>query len=249
MEFYAGLDVSLEATSVCGGEWRGQGRPGRKTAVRPGRDRAVPGRMGVSVHLKRVGLEAFPFSSLLYAALDDKGLTVICIKTRQTKAALNAMVTKTARNDARGIAQLMRIGWFRSIHVKLREAQTLRLLLAGRKVLLGKVLDIEHDPRPDPAVWPEGPPGLHRQVRCACSRTGVAGLAELALAAACNDKAVRRMMTVPGVIMALTFRATVDDLTRFRKSVTVGAHFGLTPRRYQSGETDWSGHTPNVETR
>lgn len=77
----------------------------------------------------------------------------------------------------------------------------------------------------------------------ASMRLQFARMHRLALAAAREDKAVRRMMTVPGVgaIVALTFRATVDDPGRFRKSTTVGAHFGLTPRRYQSGETDWSG--------
>jgi len=265
MEFYAGLDVSLEATSVC--VVNGEGK-----VVREGKLPSDPDAIELflaewGIHLKRVGLEAFSFSAWLYAALDEKGLPIVCIETRHTKAALNAMLNKTDRNDARGIAQLMRTGWFRPVHVKSREAQALRMLLAGRKALLGKVLDMENMIR-----------GLIRPfgLKVGQVSTGkfdgrvrdlVAGLAELeqivepllaaraamrlqfarmhrlALAAARNDKAVRRMMTVPGVgaIVALTFRATVDDPGRFRKSTTVGAHFGLTPRRYQSGETDWSG--------
>lgn len=142
MEFYAGLDVSLEATSVCVVNGAGE-------VVREGKLPSDPEAIELflaewGVHLKRVGLEAFSFSAWLYAALDDKGLPVVCIETRHTKAALNAMLNKTDRNDARGIAQLMRTGWFRAVHVKSREAQALRMLLAGRKALLGKVLDMEN---------------------------------------------------------------------------------------------------------
>lgn len=265
MDYYAGLDVSLEATSVCVVNDEGK-------VVREGKVPSDPEAIELflaewGVLLKRVGLEAFSFSAWLFSALDEKGLPVFCIETRHTKAALNAMLNKTDRDDARGIAQLMRTGWFRAVHVKSQEAQTLRVLLSGRKALLGKVLDMENMIR-----------GLLRPfgLKVGQISTGrfearvrelVAGLAEMeqivepllaaraamrlqfarlhrmALAAARNDRAVRRLMTVPGVgaIVALTFRATVDDPARFKKSVTVGAHFGLTPRRYQSGETDWSG--------
>ena len=130
MAFYAGLDVSLEATSVC--VMNGEGK-----VVREGKLPSDPEAIELflaewGIHLKRVGLEAFSFSAWLYAALDEKGLPVVCIETRHTKAALNAMLNKTDRNDARGIAQLMRTGWFRPVHVKSREAQALRMLLAGR---------------------------------------------------------------------------------------------------------------------
>jgi transposase len=96
------------------------------------------------IHLKRVGLEAFSYSAWLFTALSEKGLPVICIETRHAKAALNAMLNKTDRNDAKGIAQMMRTGWFRAVHVKSEGAQTLRALLVGRRALLGKVLDMEN---------------------------------------------------------------------------------------------------------
>ncbi|TWB14223.1 transposase [Nitrospirillum amazonense] len=265
MDYYAGLDVSLEATSVC--VVNGDGK-----VVREGKLPSDPDAIELflaewGVQLKRVGLEAFSFSAWLHAALDEKGLPVTCIETRHTKAALAAMINKTDRNDARGIAQLMRTGWFRAVHVKSREAQALRMLLGGRKALLGKVLDMENMIRG--LIRPfglkvgtvstgrfearvrellAGADDLERIVEPllvarAAMRLQFARLHRLALAAARNDQAVKRMMTVPGVgaIVALTFRATVDDPGRFRKSMTVGAHFGLTPRRYQSGETDRSG--------
>ena len=265
MEYYAGLDVSLEATSVCVVNAEGK-------VVREGKLPSEPDAIELflaewGLHLKRVGLEAFSFSAWLFTALDDKGLPVFCIETRHTKAALNAMINKTDRNDARGIAQLMRTGWFRPVHVKSHEAQTLRVLLAGRKALLGKVIDLENMIRG--LIRPFGlkvgvvsTSKFEARVRelviglaaleqivepllaaRASMRLQFARMHKMALAAARDDKAVRRMMTVPGVgaIVALTFRATVDNPARFKKSATVGAHFGLTPRRYQSGETDWSG--------
>lgn len=265
MEFYAGLDVSLELTSVCVVDEKGK-------VVREGKVPSDPDAIELfladcGVHLKRVGLEAFSFSAWLFSALDEKGLPVFCIETRHAKAALNAMLNKTDKNDARGIAQLMRTGWFRAVHVKSGEAQALRVLLTGRKAMLGKMLDMENMIRG--LIRPFGlkvgqvstgkfearvrelVAGLAAMEQIvepllaarAAMRLQFSKLHRMALAAARRDEAARRMMSVPGVgaIVALTFRATVDDPARFRKSVTVGAHFGLTPRRYQSGETDWSG--------
>jgi transposase len=265
MEFYAGLDVSLEATNVCVVDGDGK-------VVREGKLPSDPDAIELflaewGIHVKRVGLAAFSFSAWLFAALDEKDLPVICIETRHAKAMLNATINKTDRNDARGIAQMMRTGWFRPVHVKSREAQTLRVLLAGRKAMLGKVLDMENMIRG--LIRPFGLKvgqvsvgkfeGRVRELVAglteidqivepllaarAAMRLQFARLHRLALAAARQDKAVQRLTTVPGVgpIVALTYRATLDDPTRFKKSATVAAHFGLTPRRYQSGETDRTG--------
>ncbi|MBI2716779.1 MAG: IS110 family transposase [Rhizobiales bacterium] len=265
MDFYAGLDVSLESTSICVVD--DGGKVVREGKVPSDADAIELFLAEWGIRLKRVGLEAFSFSAWLFAALDGKGLPVVCIETRHTKAALNAMINKTDKNDARGIAQLMRTGWFRPVHVKSLQAQTLRVLLGGRKALLGKVLDMENMIRGliRPFGLKVGQVSIGRfEARVkelvvglaaleaivvpllearAAMRLQFARLHRMALAAARDDNAVRRMMTVPGVgaIVALTFRATVDDPARFRKSTAVGAHFGLTPRRYQSGETDRSG--------
>ncbi len=266
MEFYAGLDVSLETTSVCVVDGNG-------SVVREGKLASDPDAIELflaewGIHLKRVGLEAFSFSGWLFGELEEKGLPMICIETRHAKAAMNAMLNKTDKNDARGIAQMMRTGWFRAVHVKSGEAQTLRALLVGRKAILGKVLDMENmirgllrpfglkvgqvsvgqfDARVRELV--DGLGALEAIMAPLLEARGAmrlqfAKLHRLALTAAREDSAVRRMMTVPGVgaVVALTFRATVDDPGRFKKSANVGAHFGLTPRRYQSGETDRSGH-------
>src|SRR5688572_31953207 len=79
----------------------------------------------------------------LHAGLTKAGFEVVLLETRQVKAALSAMVVKTDRKDARGIAQLLRMGWFRPVHCKSPPAQEIRALLTGRKLLQGKLLDLE----------------------------------------------------------------------------------------------------------
>jgi predicted NBD/HSP70 family sugar kinase len=142
MEFYVGLDVSLEATSVC--VVNGEGTVVREAKLPSDPDAIELFLAEWGVRLKRVGLEAFSFSAWLFAALDEKGLPVVCVETRHAKAAMSAMLNKTDRNDARGLAQMMRAGWFRAVHVKSREAQALRMLLAGRKAMLGQAIDLEN---------------------------------------------------------------------------------------------------------
>ena len=85
--------------------------------------------------LKRVGLEAGPLSQWLYSLLAEAGLPVICVETRQMRAMLKAQINKTDRNDARGIAQMMRVGLYRPVHVKTLRSQKLRVLLTHRKLL------------------------------------------------------------------------------------------------------------------
>ncbi|WP_368508701.1 transposase [Bradyrhizobium lupini] len=191
------------------------------------------------IHLKRVGLEALSFSAWLFAAVAEKGLPMICIESRHAKAALNAVLNKTARNDAKGIAQMMRTGWFRAVHVKSERAQTLRALLVARKVMLGKVLDMENMVRGllRPFSFKVGEISVRRFD--ARVRDLFAGKKELeAIVAPLLDaRSVMRQQLAKLNRVALTFRATVDDPPRFKKTTNVGARLGLSPRRYQSGQT------------
>ena len=93
--------------------------------------------------MERIGLEAGPLSNGLYGALRESGLPVELLETRHVKAALSAMPVKTDRNDARGLAQLMRLGWFRPVHCKSMAAQEVRALLTARKLVQSKLYDIE----------------------------------------------------------------------------------------------------------
>jgi transposase len=214
-----------------------------------------------------VGLEAGPLSQWLHAALVAAGFEAVLLETRHVKAALSAMTVKTDRKDARGIAQLLRMGWYRSVHRKSLPSQDVRALLTARKLLLGKMKDVEFGIRGvlrgfglKVGIVGRG----HFAVRVRELAAGHPVLQEVAdsmlrardaLRAEVNilyrkvldlvrrDEVCRRLMTVPGVgaLTALTFKTAVDDPARFTASKTVGAHFGLTPKKYQSGETDITG--------
>jgi transposase len=265
MDYFAGLDVSLETVSVCIVNADGDILVEKKIEAEPTAIVAVLEAFGRP--LKRVGLEAGPTSSWLYSELRCAGYPAICLECRHVKAGLSAMRNKTDRNDARGIAQLVRLGWFRRVHVKSEEAQRIRMLLVNRQQLLTKTLDFENSMRGSLKVF-----GL--RIGTVTRRTFEARVLELvaedrsllaitepmlrvhrALIAefdrldclcrqlARRDSVCRRLMTVPGVgvVVALTYRTGVDAPERFSRSRDVGAHFGLTPKRYSSGQTDYDG--------
>jgi transposase len=270
MEHYAGIDVSLECSSVCVVEASGKIVREGKVASEPEGLIAWFGALGVGV--ARVGLEAGPLSQWLYAALREAGLAVELLETRHVRAAFEAMPVKTDRNDARGIAQLMRLGWFRPVHCKSLGAQEVRALLTARKLVQSKLFDVEMSLR-----------GILRGFGLKVGRTTpkrfagrirelVAGQATLEVVAqsllavheillrelgsfekrvrsmAREDARVRLLMSAPGVgaIVALTYVSAVDDPGRFKSSKGVGAHFGLTPKRYQSGQTDVTGRISKI---
>jgi transposase len=177
------------------------------------------------------------------------------------------MIVKTDRKDARGIAQLLRMGWFRPVHCKSPPAQEIRALLVGRKLLQGKLVDVELSIRgllrgfglklgevskgrfaARVRELVAGQAMLERVVEPMLRarealRTEYQVLHRAMLAIVRGDAVCRRLMTVPGVgaLVAITFTTAVDDPARFRRSRAVGAHFGLTPKKYQSGETDVTG--------
>src|SRR3954462_13457895 len=141
MEHYAGIDVSLELSSVCVVD--ATGRILRETKVASEPEALIGWLRGLGLELTRVGLEAGPLSQWLYAALRNAGLAVELLETRHVRNAFKAMPVKTDRNDARGIAQLMRLGWFRPVHCKSAAAQEMRALLTARKLVQSKLFDVE----------------------------------------------------------------------------------------------------------
>ena len=141
MEHYAGIDVSLERSSVCVVDATGKIIREAKVASEP---EALAGFFaGLGLAVTRIGLEAGPLSQWLHAGLSEAGFEAVLLETRHVKAALSAMIVKTDRKDARGIAQLLRMGWYRPVHCKSPPAQEVRALLVGRKLLQGKLLDVE----------------------------------------------------------------------------------------------------------
>jgi transposase len=265
MDYFAGLDVSVKDTSVCIVDDAGRIKREVKVASEP--DALLQVLRSAGYQFKRIGLEAGPLSQWLFSALAEAGLPVICVETRHMRAVLKAQINKTDRNDARGIAQMMRVGLYRPVHVKTLRSQKLRVLLTHRKLLQAKAIAVENDLRAtlrnfglkigmvgtikfearikelvdnfaDLAALVEPLLTVRRVLR-----EQISILHRRVVAAVRNDEVCRRLMTVPGVgpVVALSYRATVDVPARFRKSKSVGAVFGLTPARDQSGESNRPG--------
>jgi len=145
MDHFAGLDVSVKETSVCIVDDAGKIVREVKVASEPEALLAVL--KNPAYHFKRIGLEAGPLSQWLFSALAEAELPVVCVETRHMQAVLKAQINKTDRNDARGIAQMMRVGLYRPVHVKTLRSQKLRMLLTHRKLLQSKAIAIENDLR------------------------------------------------------------------------------------------------------
>ena len=141
MEYYAGIYVSLECSSVCVVDASGKIIRAGKVASEP--DALINWLKSRGYELIRVGLEAGPLSQWLFAAMREAGLAVELLETRHVRKAFEAMPVKSDRNDARGIAQLMRLGWFRPVHCKSLPAQEVRAMLTARKLVQSKLFDVE----------------------------------------------------------------------------------------------------------
>lgn len=149
MTYFAGLDVSLEETAICVVD--GTGR-----IVKEARAASEPQALSealrkVDLPLERIGLEACSLTAWLHDGLCASGLPAICIETRQANAALRTMSNKTDRNDARALAQIMRTGWYRQVHVKSRQCRLWRSLLVARRTVLNEMRTIENVVRGDAA--------------------------------------------------------------------------------------------------
>lgn len=263
MEYFVGLDVSLRSVALCIVDARGTVCMEREL---PCEVEYIADCLSSFEHpIERIGFEAGALSQHLFFGLQDKGFDIVCMEARQVSAALSAMRNKTDKTDAKGIAQILRTGWFSPVHMKSREAHGLRALLSTRKALLKKTIDLANEVRGLLKIFGVRLPRTVKHgsfdalVRPMIEMDEVLAHAVIPLLdaravlfqhyleldrrvkrAASQDDVCMRMMTVPGVgpIAALTFKAAVDDPTRFTRSRTVAAHFGLTPRRYQSGEHD-----------
>ena len=265
MTYYAGLDVSLEETAICVVDDAGRIVKELRAASEPGP--LVAALQGLKLPIERIGLEACSLTAWLHEGLRAAGLAAICIETRQANAAMKTMPNKTDRNDARALAQIMRTGWFRQVHVKSQQCRLWRSLLVARRTVLNEMRSIENVVRAmlREAGLKVGTPSraaFDKRVRELCSADAallamveplltvlstmiqqLARLTKQVLKIVREEKICRRLMSAPGVgpITALAFRATIDRPDRFGHSRDVGAHLGLTPSRYQSGETDIQG--------
>lgn len=265
VKYFAGLDVSMEETSICVVDEAG-------AIVREGVAASEPEALAgwlatTGLTLERIGLEAGPLSEWLFEGLRAAGQSAICIETRRMKGASAAMAVKTDRGDARLIAQAMRVGWYRAVHVKSEASRVVRLLLGNRRRLIEQRVALDNGMRGalkpfGIKVGPVSEARFAERVRALLSnRAELWALVEPMLAVRATLRAqikvlhqrvlalvrasalCRRLMTVPGVgaVVALSFVGGVDDPGRFRRARALGAHFGLTPRKYASGEVDRNG--------
>jgi transposase len=270
MDHYAGIDVSLEYSSVCVVDASGKIVREGKVASEP--EALIEWFESLGLKLVRIGLEAGPTSQWLYAGMKQAGLAMELLETRHVRDAFKAMPVKSDRNDARGIAQLMRLGWFRPVHCKSMGAQETRAVLTARKLVQSKLHDVEMSLR-----------GILRGFGLKVGKTTASGFAgrikelvaghpdlEAMAAALLSVRAVLRrefngfekrvrmmaradakaklLMSTPAVgpIVALTYASAIDDPARFKSSKQAGSHFGLTPKKYQSGETDRTGRISKI---
>ncbi|MCW2239269.1 IS110 family RNA-guided transposase [Azospirillum canadense] len=265
MEQFVGLDVSLNETSVCVVTEAGK-------AVWKGKCASTPEAIAETLRRHapqavRIGLESGPLSTWHWHALRDLGLPVVCLDARQVKAALSLQINKTDANDAHGLAQVVRTGWFRAVEVKSLDSHLARAQLMARTQLVAMRRDVVNQMRGILKTFglilgKVGGAALPARVReLTTGQAGVAVVTEALLAVwqrlteqievldrtvlrqARDNLVCRRLMTIPGIgpITALSFTTVIDDPARFAKSSSVGAYLGLTPRQYQSGEVDWAG--------
>ena len=270
MNQYAGIDVSLECSSVCVVD--ATGKILREARVPSEPEALIAWFRSLGFGLERIGLEAGPLSQWLFVAMKSAGLAVELLETRHVRKAFEAMPVKSDRNDARGIAQLMRLGWFRPVHCKSTGAQETRTVLTARKLVQSKLRDVENSLRGILRGFGLKVGATTERTFCRRIRELVAGHPNLEMVAEALlavhavllrefngfEKQVRRMarsdakakllMSTPcvGPVVSLTYASAIDDPARFKSSKQVGAHFGITPKKYQSGETDYTGRISKI---
>ncbi len=265
MSHSVGLDVSQKTTTICvldrngGRVWRGV------CASDPDLiEAAVRRHAGDDAE---IGVETGAMTPWLVHELRGRGLRVVCLDARHAQAALKMQVNKTDQNDAEGLAQIVRTGWYRSVHVKSLDAHRTRALLGARAQLVGMSTRVSNNIRgilKTFGVLPGAVRGMRFDRRIEAHlvdrpdlepivapllttwrllRDQITAFDKMIRSVARENPDCRLVMSVPGIgpLTGLAYVSAVEDPRRFSSSRSVGAHFGLTPRQYQSGEVDRSG--------
>lgn len=268
MGVYAALDVSQEETAIC---VVGQDEALLAEAKVPTCPDAIADWLADRADgLERVGMETGPLTVWLWNALTARQVPIVCLDARHASGVPKMMPNKTGRHDARGLAQIVRTGWFKAVQIKSHGAYVNRAMITARDALVGMRVRLENEIRGllktfgvmfgkrvggfkrraediierELAVAPELIPifeALMQARRDILAR--IAALDSRIRAVAKRHATVRLLMTAPGVgpITALAVVAAFDDAARFHRSSSAGAYLGLTPRRYESGEISRNG--------
>lgn len=265
MNYYTGLDVSLKTTFISIVDDKGQ--IVKESEVETSAESISSYLSSQSMSYGSIGIESGQLSISLCKGLKQKGLDVTCVDSRHMAAALSARINKNDKNDARGIAQMMRVGLYKEVEVKTDKACQLKVLLGGRNQLIGTRQQIKGSIRGLLKIWgikigtksnqfigevkerintldTVSINTINELLKSLISiEASLSALDALMVKEGKKNKDVKLLMSVPGVgiITALTFKATLDNPTRFDKSDSVGAYMGLTPRQYASGEINRQG--------
>jgi transposase len=259
MDYFAGLDISMDETHVCVLDREG-------SVIHEGTSastaEAIADELARAPSCRRIVFETGRMAPILFHGLSQLHLPVVCVESRQAYQALKLLAThKSDRNDARGLAHLARTGFFKPVHVKSLSAHAVRSLIIARKKLVGQRVTLENQIRGLAVVFGVRLPRALTaafidqalKASSAAMRGLIAARTAVMTAVAAIDAdmrrmtrasdACRRLMTIPGVgqLTALAFAAAIDDPSRIRRSRDVGAYLGLVPKRYQSGEVDYVG--------
>jgi len=257
--FSSGSDVSLVKTAILvvdrdgGVQWQGKVPSGPGPLIK-----RLTEWLG---NIELAGIEACPLSEWLHRALREAGIPIVCIETRQAQRFLSSRPIKTDKNDARGIAGMMRLGHYRPVHVKSLATQSMRTTLAARMQLVASLLQIEGVAEGLGSQDRGNSPQSRRRAGARADRAGgtreIVGGDRAAVAGAGSDArrtesggshsgglarrsdVGRRLMTIPGVgsVTTLAYIATDDDPGRFGNLKALGAHLGLTLCIYQSARS------------
>jgi len=274
MPFFVGLDMSKATTSICVENERGERVSEGTVPTDP--SSIISFLRGEGRRYRRVGVESTSFTPWIFERLAKAGLPIICIESRHARSILkDRRVNKTDRNDARGIAEIMRAGIYKTVHIKTKTSQEGKLVLTSRahmvrakrnidnlirgfllqfglKLEAGRRMTFEARAR----ALLKGDAVVARIVRNLLNvRASIIAefksLDAMVIRLATGDPICRRLMTAPGVgpFVALTFRCGVDVPERFTSSRTVGVHFGLTKPSRQSGKSDPDGRISRLGDR
>ncbi len=261
---YVGLDVSKEETAFCVKDRDGKVLARGKVATDP--QALFEMLREHCLCPERIVLETGTLSGWLARELRKLGIAIEVIDARQAHAVMRLQHNKTDANDADLLADIARTGFYRPVTVKSEMAQEDQILLKARAHLVHRRRDTENTMRGLLASlglrFPKGTGKLAGRVRAALEerpelrpaiepllstvaalKGEIERLDKAVMARAKDDPACRLLMTAPGVgpVTALAYVATIGDAERFARSRAVGAYVGLTSRRWQSGEMDYSG--------
>ena len=268
MGVFAALDVSQEETAVCLVDQEGTILAEAKVSTCP--DAIADWLTERSCSLERVGMETGPLAVWLWNVLTARQVPIVCLDARHANGVLKMMPNKTDKHDARGLAQIVRTGWFKAVQIKSHAAYVNRALLTARETLVGMRVRLENEirgllktfgvmfgkrvggfsrraeeiVRGELAMAPELIPIFDALIKARHDILAhIAALDVRIRAIAKQHATVRLLMTAPGVgpITAMAVVATFDDATRFRRSSSAAAYLGLTPKRYESGEISRNG--------